>query len=336
MWALRRYFTSCSKAASARFIVRKAASHELDPEFPTKLALSESWDVGPHDFACVYESKLPLISFIGELHSDERGPIKMAHVNCMQYPGHFTFFGGHLVDKKYRGKGYGLKIGTQAWRSVDTTTHTVGTDSSPEMADKYEKNHSGLKPAWINQHAFLSLEKVAKVFSAVTIPSEISVKPIQEVDLERLCDYDTSVFGAPRRTFLEKWISIPGSLGWAATDGNGELLGYCATRQVYRNGGANMGLNVSPLFADDQQIARVLLKEAADAYLANDTNEHAKMSIVVPKGENGNASAVQVIENELNAEYHKDGFFSIRLYTKGPPPNMQMKKIFGLTSLSFG
>ena len=331
MWALRRYFTSCTEAASAKFTVRNAALHEL--EFVIKLALSESWDIGPHDLACAYDSKT---FFIGELHCDKHGPTKITHTSCIQYPGCFTFLGGFLVDQKYRGKGYGLKTHRHVWEScASERTHTVGLDASPQLADKLEIE-SGLKPVWTNQPALISLEKVAKIFSEVKISSEISVKPIREVDFDHLCDYDTSIFGAPRHKFLGKWISIPGNLGWAATDGNGDLLGYCATRQVFRNGGTEIGLNMAPLFADDQLIAKVLLKEAARAYLANDTNEHTKMSILVPEGENGNASAVQVIENELDAECDRKNTSSIRMYTKGKPPNMQIKKIWGLTTLSFG
>ena len=335
MWALRRYFTSCTKAASAEFTVRKAALQELDPEFPIKLALSESWDIGPRDFACAYESKTPLTSFIGEVHSDKRGATKIAHLNYITYPGHFSFFGGFLVDQRYRTKGYGLVLSRQAWRGVDTTTHTVGTDASPQMAGKFE-TELRMKPVWTNQPAFISLEKVAKDFSAVESSSEVSVRPIREVDSARLCDYDSSIFGAPRHKFLEKWISIPGSLGWAAIDGNGDLLGDCSTRQVFRNGGAAVGLNMAPLFADNQLIAKVLLKEAARTYLADDAKKHTEMSILVPEGENGNASAVQLIENELEAECDRKNTSSIRMYTKGAPPNMQMKKIFGLTTLSFG
>ena len=33
------------------------------------------------------------------------------------------------------------------------------------------------------------------------------------VDLEKLFKHDTSVFGAPRQTLLEKCVNIPGSLG---------------------------------------------------------------------------------------------------------------------------
>lgn len=331
MLSLRRHFTSSAVVKSGKFIVRNAAFHEL--EFAVKLAVSESWDKGPHDLACAYDSKS---SFIGELHFDKQRPVKIAYQTCVEYPGHLTFFGDFLVINEYRGRGYGLKITKDVWelRNVSKATHTVGTDALPHMAQKYETEF-GVKPEWTNQPALVSLRKVSNIFSKVKISPEILVKPIREVDMDSLCDYDTSVFGAPRHEFLKKWISIPGSLGWAAIDGNSTVVGYCATRQIVCNGGAEIGLNMAPLFADNQLIAKVLLREAANTYLANDAIECTKMLILVPEGENGNASAVKVIENELEAECDCKNT-SIRMYTKGAPPNMRIKKIFGLTTLSYG
>ena len=72
--ALRRYFTS--HVNLGKFIVRSAAPQDLD--FAVKLAVSESWDKGPHDIACAFDSKP---SYIGELHFDNREPIKIAPVS---------------------------------------------------------------------------------------------------------------------------------------------------------------------------------------------------------------------------------------------------------------
>ena len=62
------------------------------------------------------------------------------------------------------------------------------------------------------------------------------------VDFEKLLVYDTSVYGTLRHTFVEKWINIPGSLGWAAVNKKGDVLGYMAVHQIITDRGPDIQL----------------------------------------------------------------------------------------------
>ena len=94
------------------------------------------------------------------------------------------------------------------------------------------------------------------------MPPGVSCIPILAVILEK--NYDTTVFGAPRQILLEKYISIPGSLSWAAVNGSGDVVGYTLVKQVISEAGAKIGLIMAPLYADNDTVARALLKVAAE------------------------------------------------------------------------
>ena len=88
-----------------------------------------------------------------------------------------------------------------------------------------------------------------------------------------------SIFGAPRRILLEKYVNLPGSLGWAAVNEKGAVLGYNLVRQVICETGMQIGLTMAPLYADNDVVARVLMKVAAETYLATDAVEGSSFEL---------------------------------------------------------
>ena len=90
------------------------------------------------------------------------------------------------------------------------------------------------------------------------------IQRVQTVDFEKLLVYDTSVYGTPRHTFVEKWINIPGSLGWAAVNKKGDVLGYTAVHQIITDRGTDIQLCIAPLYADNDSVAKVLMKVAVE------------------------------------------------------------------------
>ena len=96
------------------------------------------------------------------------------------------------------------------------------------------------------------------------MPPGVSCVPIRMVDFEKIFKYDTSIFGAPCRRLLEKCINLPGSLGWVAVDGNGAVFGYTLVKQVICEAGESIGLSMAPLYADNDIMARALLKVAVE------------------------------------------------------------------------
>jgi hypothetical protein len=189
----------------------------------------------------------------------------------------------------------------------------------------------GFHSVWNTSSAVIDLTKVVKVLSSVTLPPGISCIPIRTVDFEKLFEYDTSIFGAPRRILLEKCVNLPGSLGWAAVSEKGAVLGYNLVKQVICEAGAKIGLTMAPLYADDDVVARALLKVAAETYLGLDAVEGSTFELYYSDGGGyGDHASRLVVESEAKTIY-----LGQRMYTKGTPPGRQISKMYGIFSTAF-
>ena len=68
-------------------------------------------------------------------------------------------------------------------------------------------------------------------------------------------EYDTSLFGAPRRIATSRKVHQPSyqeaPAGLLYMNEKGVILGYNLVRQVICEAGAKIGLTMAPLYADD-------------------------------------------------------------------------------------
>ena len=311
---------STDGSTDGSFIVRGATEDDL--KAITHLILMESWPVNPHDMACGYAFD-PSGFFVGELNGEV-----VSHVNFIKYPGHSTYIGNFLVKKEHRGKNYGRQTWDVAWKTLDHNC-TVALDGINNMVSKYES--LGFQSVWKTSIAVVDFTKVVKVLSSVASPPGVSCVPIRNVNFEKLFEYDTSVFGAPRRILLEKYVNLPGSLGWAAVNEKGAVLGYNLVRQAILEGGAKLGLIMTPLYADYDVVARALLKVAAETYLAIDAIEGSNILLVYHDGGSYGDHASRLVV-ELEAWTMN---MSQRMYTKGTPPGRQNSKMYGIFSAAF-
>ena len=147
--------------------------------------------------------------------------------------------------------------------------------------------------------------------------------------------YDTSVFGAPCQRLLEKYVNLPGSLGWAAVNEKGNILGYTLVKQVISEEGVKIGLIMAPLYADDDIVARTLIKIAAETYLATEAVEGSSFELFYSDGgsdggSDGDHASRLIEELEANIVY-----VGQRMYTKGTPPGRQISKMYGIFSAAF-
>ncbi|MCG8626664.1 MAG: hypothetical protein MJE68_32270, partial [Proteobacteria bacterium] len=135
------------------------------------------------------------------------------------------------------------------------------------MIPKYES--FGLRVVWDTPVAFLDFEKTLKNLADYDIPSGVSVVPIKTIDREKVILYDASVFGTSRRVLMERWLNIPGSLGWAAFNNGSEIVGFNVIRPTILSKGTEFARTIGPFFANNYDIAKALLKTAAKECLAN-------------------------------------------------------------------
>ena len=106
----------------------------------------------------------------------------------------------------------------------------------------------------------LSFEKVVKIKTS-TEQFNSFVKPLNEVDLNKLLLYDQCVFGTKLNDLMQRWINTPGSFGWAAIDKNtNDITGYTVLKQVIRGGGTEIGRAMAPLYADNADVVKLLIR----------------------------------------------------------------------------
>ena len=307
--------------SSSKFIVRGASAADL--QFPTRFAVQNGWrPFGPGDYSCAYNF-YPNGFFVGELD----GKV-ISHIMAVKYAGHSTHIGSFQVDKEYRGNGYGEKTWDFAWKTLDHSL-TIGLDSLSYMIPMFESY--GFSTVWENSIALLNFEKIIKNLEDFVHPADSVLKPIRTVDVKKLAEYDASVFGSSRQKLVENWIKIPGSQGWAVVDGKGDVIGYTVVRPIILGVGAEIGLNMAPLYAENDQVASALLKVAAETCLKNEAIAATNFLLIHAHHSDHGRHASQLFA-KVEAENQP---FATRMYTKGIPQNIQLTKIYGITHPTF-
>ena len=316
--ALKVRYMARSFTTANRLIFRNATAKDVD--IITRRAIQDGWHIGPHDFHCAVAFD-PKSFYVGEVDGE-----LATHISVITYPNHHYHAGGLIVTEKFRQMDYARKSVYKGMEVCDQN-YTVGTDILVDSRSKFEM--LGFDKLWNTNIAMLNLEKIIANVSKSGISSGVAVKPICNINLEKLLEYDQSVFGTPRQTFMTRWINVSGSLGWAAVrEKSDTIVGYAIIKQVIRGGGTEIGLAMAPLYANDAQIAKLLLKSAAENCLATEAIPKTKLELFHPVGDNCGEGAAELMD-ELEAELTHIAY---RMYTKGIPPGRQMKKIYGIAS----
>ena len=300
-----------------KLIVGKAGSID-ELKFVSELSEQEGWALGQNELQCIFSSD-PSGFFVGELDGKQ-----ISHIGVMKND-HFAFVSLFLVDKAYRGRGYGSQTWQAGLASVCKDCN-VGLDAVEGMIAYYEKK--GFQQAWIDHAYVISASSTAKVLAGSTqLAPGITIKPIGEAEFDAIFAYDTAVFGTPRHNFLETLITLPESLGFAAVNEKGGLVGYTVSEKMRRE---ENGVRIGPLFADNDHVAQSLLQAISTTMAAQDPHGDAEITLVVP---DINPAAINLIDNVLSV---KPAFHLVRMFTKGVPQNMDMLKTFAITSIGLG
>lgn len=260
-------------------------------------AADEGWNPGIHDADCFYQTD-PQGFFVGKLD----GKI-IAVGSAVIYDEHFAFCGFYIVDKPYRGQGYGLKLTRERLNYVGK--RNTGIDGVTHLVDKYAR--LGYKFAH-NNARYECLRYIAAQDSAHIIP-------LAEINFNQLLQYDRRHFPAVRDAFLRCWINQPGgkALGYLQDD---KLSGYGVIRPCLK------GFKIGPLFADTPGIADKLFIHLA---------HHAKGDPVYLDIPENNPHALHLVKRHGLEKV----FATARMYLKSTP-SLETQHIFGITSFELG
>ncbi|HHF7349135.1 TPA: GNAT family N-acetyltransferase [Legionella feeleii] len=262
-------------------------------------AANEGWNPGLHDAECFYQTD-PNGFFAGKLD----GKI-IAVGSAVIYDERFAFCGFYIVDKIYRGQGYGLAL-TKA-RLASIGQRNVGLDGVTNMLDKYAQ--LGYKFAHNNaRYSCSGFHPIVKSNKAMVL--------LKEIDFNWLLHYDRQHFPAERAAFLRCWINQPDSLGVGYLNDDSKLAGYGVIRTC------RQGYKIGPLFADNAAIADEL-------FIALASYAQGK-PIYLDIPENNPYAKALVQRYQLERVFE-----TARMYLR-ETPSLPMEHIYGITSFELG
>ena len=296
--------------------IRNANSAAEVRSVHVKMGLSLGWQLGIDDNEVFYATD-PTGFFLGEVDGEA-----VSCISAVKFEEMFAFIGLYVVEKAYRGKGYGLALFRHSMATL-SSTYNCGLDCTSEMVPIYEK--WGFKSTWINRLMVFDVSHCVTYLDTFNPPAGVLVQPAKQVDLDLLSAYDTAAFGAPHHRCLKALLEAPNAINLAATNSSGDILGFISARRTISE---EDGWNIAPLFADNGQIARTLLKHIYKE-LAKEVSKRKVVIMEIPADINPEAMA---LAEELNGKFLLD---MNRMFTKGAP-NIPKEKIFSFVSPAFG
>jgi Acetyltransferase (GNAT) domain len=260
-------------------------------------AASEGWNPGVHD-ADAFLAADPEGFFVLKVDHEP-----VATLAAVRHGERFGFLGLYITAPDWRGRGFGLQL----WRAGRTHLQgrVVGLDAVLEQEKTYARD------GFVTDHGTTrhALDLTSNVPGA-----HRSMVDARELPLDTLVAYDEQLFPDERPAFLEAWIAMPGVACLAVVDGD-RVLGWGLRRLCVQ------GHKVGPLFANDPELADDLL-----CALAAGVDGPFYLDIPDP-----NAAG-----RALAARHGMTPVFStVRMYD-GPPPSLDLERIFGVTALELG
>jgi hypothetical protein len=261
-------------------------------------AAREGWNPGNHDAEAFYATD-PSGFYVGVLEGEV-----IASLSAVKYGDGFAFVGYYIVVPEHRGKGYGLRL----WQHVHAGTEgvPVGLDGVLAQTANYER--SGYEDVYHNQR-----------YQGVNLAASgapVGARAIADRDYEDVVAYDATNFPAPRERFLSLWLTQPEAKKFVVR-ADGAIQGYGVIRP------ARDGWRVGPLFADDVEQAEGLFDALTSSVPAGES-----VFIDVPQA---NAEAVALVQRRGMTPM----FETARMY-RGGEPDVDVRRVFGVTSLELG
>jgi GNAT superfamily N-acetyltransferase len=260
-------------------------------------AASEGWNPGLHD-ADAFLAADPEGFFVLKVDHEP-----VATLAAVRHGERFGFLGLYITAPDWRGRGFGLQL----WRAgrAHLQGRVVGLDAVLEQEKTYARD-GFVSDHGTTRHALESTSNVPRAHR--------SMVDARQLPLDALVVYDEQLFPDERPAFLGAWIAMPGVACLAVVDGD-RVLGWALRRPCVQ------GHKVGPLFANDPDLADDLL-----CALAAGVDGPLYLDIPDPNAA-GRALAARRGMTPV--------FSTVRMYD-GPPPSLDLERIFGVTALELG
>jgi hypothetical protein len=226
-----------------------------------------------------------------------------ATISLVNYGPSFGFLGFYICRPDLRGKGHGLAL----WNAALALKpgHTIGLDGVTAQQDNYRKTGFVLAHANV-RHGGLKPDGYAQNDRRLSALSAADAAAVDRFEQRH------RLFPASRLRFLADWLRHDA----IALMRDGEITGYGVARPTHD------GWKIGPLFAQDvgdaETILRGLLTRVPDGMIFLDTP-------------GTNRAAV-----ELALSLRLQPMFETARMYRGPAPDIDTAKVFGITSFELG
>ena len=276
----------------------------------------EGWNPGLNDARLFWE--LDREGFLALAADDDDSVVAGGAI--IRHSDTFGFMGLFIVDRPYRGRGWGRQLWvTRRERLLERLSPgaTIGLDGVDAMVPFYAKG--GFQP-FTRHRRFQTTPESKLAFAQRKLVDEttldaVLVRPLDATFAPRIATYDRHGFPAPRELFLSRWCEQPDALTRVCFRDD-QVVGYGVMRRCLS------GWKVGPLFADSIDIAARIVQSLRDA-CPDDT-------LYVDAPDN-NPAASELCRQMAMQEV----FGCVRMY-HGPPPQLDHARIFGITTLEIG
>lgn len=310
----------------ATFAIERA-QHLADAEYAFDLAAKNNWSPaeGEANFFysfnpdSVFIAKLPFPPPLEAATSEDHDVGEAINVGCLvllkytREQAHVRLF---VVEEGHRGRGCGKRLIRAALASLGVGN--VSVKALEASAPFYQK--MGFHPAWWGARYRFQVKELACKMSTMVIPSDgISVVVFGKEIFHSLAIFDEAVFGEPRFDCLESWLTLSGVYCWVALNDLQEVVGYIASQKPQPDPHRKPSYKVRPLFANDLNIAKLLLKALVEGICANAVNS-ADLSLIIDVPVEAVPEAANFFGDELNGEtVHR----FVRMYTDKPKQDLR-------------
>lgn len=265
-------------------------------EIATYLAYKEGWNPGVADGWAFYHADSNGF-FLAEIDDKVVGCI-----SAVKYSDDYGFIGFYVVEPEHRKTAAGTMLAVAALKYLNGCN--IGIDGVPARLNNYEKLGFSVHH---NNARYETIGADYKYGKNVTF--------LKSVSRNFIYDYDRKCFPADRRSFLDAWLELPNSYSYIYWDEN-KVKGYGVIRKCRK------GYKIGPLFADNSQVADSLYR----ALVSNAIDELVYLDIPMI-----NTEALNLVE----FYDMKNVFETSRMYSVNTP-NIELDKIFGITSFELG
>ncbi len=246
------------------------------------------------------------------------GEVRVGCIVGVKYNERYGFLGLFIVDKIYRGKGYGISLWKHVLNEL-SDLECIGLEAAPDRLGDYSK--WGFEPSSTTTRWLISTDgQSSTIFNNPILNVDgLMLLYDSEITEEVIQEYDANKESTPRPHFLSDWLFNHSGLVLSIIDKKGKCVGFGRIRRCLLKRG--LGWRIGPLIADNVFYAEVLLRSLL--------LRHPGEVLIDSPGLN------PLAEKLMNTIGFKPISHTVRMY-KGIQPKICMTDIYGLACLELG